>query len=75
MMEHATGMVLPRCNTCGKDVFCRDVFSMQEMQVQPNSGIEIMPLGLGHDLVGQGLRQNDFTCSACLLEVNRNLIP
>ncbi len=75
MTEQPTGMVLPRCSKCGKDVFCRDISSEQELTVNSSSSIEVMPLRLGNNLVGQGLRQDDFTCSACLLEANRNLIP
>ena len=74
MMEHRAGTVQPRCNKCGKDVFCRDLSSMQRLYVQPDRGIEVMPLDLGNDLVG-GLRQNDFTCSACLHESNQANVP
>ena len=75
MMEHRAGMVLPRCSKCGKDVFCRDLSSMQRLYVQPDRGIEVMPLNLGNDLVGHGLRQDDFTCTACLLESNQATVP
>ena len=75
MMEHRAGTVQPRCNKCGKDVFCRDLSSMQRLYVQPDRGIEVMPLDLGNDLVGHGLRQNDFTCTACLLESNQATVP
>ena len=75
MMEHRAGTVLPRCSKCGKDVFCRDLSSMQRLHVQPDRGIEVMPLNLGNDLVSHGLRQNDFTCIACLLESNQATVP
>ena len=75
MMEHRAGTVLPRCSKCGKDVFCRDLSSMQRLHVQPDRGIEVMPLNLGNDLVGHGLRRNDFTCTACLLESNQASVP
>ncbi len=75
MMEHATGMALPRCAICGKDVFCRDVSSMQEVQVQANSGMQIAPHGLNCDLVGDGLRRDDFTCSTCLRAANLTTTP
>ena len=75
MMEHRTGMVLPKCQKCGKDLFCRDVSSMQRLQILPNRGIEVRPLDLENDLVGQGLRRDDFTCSACLHESNLNTVP
>lgn len=75
MMEHRAGTILPRCNKCGKDVFCRDLSSMQRLHVQPDRGIEVMPMGLDNDLVGLGLRRDDFTCSACLHESNLNTVP
>ncbi len=75
MMEHRAGTVLPRCSKCGKDVFCRDVSSMHGLQVLPDRGIEVMPQNLGNDLVGLGLRQNDFTCTACLHESNQATVP
>lgn len=75
MMEHRAGTVLPKCSKCGKDVFCRDVSSMQRLQVLPDRGIEVMPRGLETTLVGLGLRRDDFTCSACLVESNLNTVP
>ena len=66
MIPQPSGMVLPRCGLCGKDIFCRDMVSQQEITHREHQGLEVMPLGLGHNLVGRGLRQDDFTCSSCL---------
>ena len=75
MLEHANGMLLPRCNRCGRDVFSRDLSSMKALHTNAGIGIEIMPHGLNCDLIGQGLRQNDFTCSNCLRESNLDALP
>lgn len=66
MIPQPSGMVLPRCGVCGKDIFCRDMVSQQEITYREHQGLQVMPLNMGHDLVGRGLRQDDFTCSACL---------
>ena len=75
MMEHANGMVLPKCSICGKDVFSKDVASMHHMRVQPNSRLEVMPHGLDCNLIGDGLRQGDYTCSSCLHQSNNQTVP
>ena len=75
MIPQPTGMVLPRCGICGKDIFCRNILSLQEVIAHPNDGIEIIPVGLGYDLVGQGLSGEDLTCSACLHVSSLNRAP
>ncbi len=67
MIPQPSGMVLPRCAVCGKDIFCKDMATDQQLSSQPNGDIRIKPLSLPLSLVGQGLGSDDLTCSSCLL--------
>ena len=75
MIPQPSGMVLPKCSICGKDIFCRNILSIQELIAHPNDGIEVKPVGLGYDLVGQGLSGDNLTCSACLPVSGLNRAP
>ena len=66
MIPQPSGMLLPRCTVCGKDLFSRDVLSQMRLRHSPPGGLDLTPVGLHRDLIGGGLRRDDITCSSCL---------
>ena len=66
MIPQPTGMALPRCGVCGKDIFCKDVLSQQEISNYPYGSLHLEPRNLAYDLVGHGLSSDNLTCSHCL---------